>query len=137
MTRRTATYAALISALAVVIVLMVLVLLRPDVPALWATLAIPLTAAVWFARQAVLPDADAPRSWRVRNALGCLCVGLGVPIVFMVAGGDALFGSVGPDSYDRQGLGGLVLLGILAGLLGVVTLLWGAVSWTVSVVRRH
>ena len=127
---------ALISALLLVIVLVLLLWTRPDAPLLWAVLVLPLTAAVWFARQAVLPDRDAPRSWRVRNALGCLCVGMGVPVVFMVAGGDALFGPAGPDSADRQGLGVLVLLGILAGLLGVVTLLWGAVAWTLSLARR-
>ena len=126
----------LISASAVVILLMLLLWSRPDVPLLWALLAVPVGLTTWFVRQAVLPDSGARTSWRVRNALGCACVGLGLPVVFMVSGGDALFGSAGPDSYDRQGLGVLVLLGILAGLGAVVTLLWGVIDWTVSAVRK-
>jgi hypothetical protein len=134
-TRRTAAFGALISALLLVIVLMLLMWSRPDVPLLWASLVFPTAAAVWFLRQAVMPDEGSPRSWRVRNALGCLCVGMGLPVVLMVAGGDSLFGASGPDSYDRQGLGILVLLGILAGLGGVITLAWGAISWSLSVAR--
>lgn len=136
MTRRAAAFGALISALVLVIALFLLLWWRPDVPLLWAVLAVPLGMAVWFVRQAVMPDLRSPTSWRVRNAIGCACVGLGLPVVFMVAGGDGLFGPAGPDSYDQQGLGVLVLLGILAGLLGLVTLVWGAIDWTISVARR-
>jgi hypothetical protein len=136
-TRRPAAYGALISALLFVIVLLALVTFQPGIPALWLLLVVPSCAGAWFVRQAVLPDEGLPKSWRVRNALGCLCVGMGLPILFMLAGGDALFGASGPDSVDRQGLGGLVLVGVLAGLGGVITLVWGAINWTLSVARQH
>ena len=136
MTRRTAAYASLISALLFVIVLMSLVVFQPGIPVLWLLLVIPACGGAWFLRQAVAPDKDAPPSWRVRNALGCVFAGMGVPVLFMLVASDALFPGTGPDAADRQGLGLLVLLGILAGLGALVTLLWGVVNWTVSVVSR-
>lgn len=136
MSRRNAALGAVISALAFVIVLLGLLIVRPDAPVLWSVLVIPCAAAAWFARQAVMPDDREPTRWRVRNALGCLFFGMGLPSVIFVIFSDSLFPGGGPDSQDQQGLGLLVLLAIVAGLGGVVTLLWGLVEWSVSVIGR-
>lgn len=136
MTRRGAAYGVLASALAFVIVLFGLLILRPDAPILWALLVIPCATFAWFTRQALMPDDRAPTRWRVRNALGCLFVGMGVPSVFFLIFADALFPPGGPDFVDREGLGLLVVLAIFAALGGIVTLLWGLVEWSVSVIGR-
>jgi hypothetical protein len=124
------------SAVVFVVVLMALVRISTDVPVLWASLVLVAAVCAWFLRQAVLPDRDAPRGWRVRNALGCLFVGMGVPVVIMLVASDSLFPGAGPDKADQQGLGLLVLLAILAGLGAVVTLVWGLVNWLVSGLTR-
>ena len=125
----------MICALLFVIVVLSLVVLSPDVPALWLLLVPPTAAGLWFLRQAVMPDRDAPTSWRVRNALGCLFAGMGVPILIMLPASDVLFPAQGPDAADRQGLGLLVVLAILAALGAIVTLLWGTVTWVVSAAK--
>lgn len=123
-------------ALLFVVVVMALVVFSPDVPALWLLVVPPTAACLWFLRQAIRPDHDAPTGWRVRNALGCLFAGMGIPIIVMVPASDVLFPAQGPDAADQQGLGLLVLLGIVALLGAIVTLLWGIVNWTVSVATR-
>jgi hypothetical protein len=123
-------------ALLVVIVVLALAALPLEVPVLWLLVVVPAAAGFWFLRQAVKPDRDAPRGWRVRNALGCLFAGMGVPILIMLPASDVLFPGQGPDAADQRGLGLLVVMGILAALGAIATLLWGLVDWVVSVAKR-
>ena len=136
-TRRTAVWAALICAQLVVIVVLALAALPIEAPWLWLLVVAPAAAGFWFLRQAVKPDQDAPTRWRVRNALGCLFAGMGVPVLIMIPVSEIPFLEFAvSESADQQGLGLLVVLGILAALGAIATLLWGTVEWVVSAATR-